>query len=74
MRAIELSIHGYETQIEEYSKAKNTLNMIYLLVNVGNPKRVKMFIDSYNSDIDERKIVPKAIVIDSTNKESASIT
>lgn len=48
--------------------------MIYVLVNVGNPKRVQKFIDRYNSDIDERKIVPKAIVIDSTNKEPASIT
>lgn len=67
-------MHGYETQIEEYSKAENTINMIYVLVNVGNPKRVQKFIDRYNSDIDEGKIVPKAIVIDSTNKESASIT
>ena len=67
-------MHGYDTQVEEYAKAEQTDNMIYVLVDVGNPVKVKKLLDRYNRDIDEDKKVPEVIMIDSTSKESASIT
>ena len=35
---------------------------------------MEKFINRYNRDIDERKIVPEVILIDSKSKKSASIT
>ena len=67
-------MHGYDTQVEEYAKAEQTDNMIYVLVDVGNPVKVKKLLDRYDRDIDEGKKVPEVIMIDSTSKESASIT
>ena len=67
-------MHGYDTQVEEYAKAEQTDNMIYVLVDVGNPVKVKKLLDRYKRDIDEGKKVPEVIMIDSTSKESASIT
>lgn len=67
-------MHGYDTQVEEYAKAEQTDNMVYVLVDVGNPGKVKKVLDRYNRDIDEGKKVPEVIMIDSTSKESASIT
>lgn len=67
-------MHGYDTQVEEYAKAEQTDNMIYVLVDVGNPVKVKKLLERYNRDIDEGKKVPEVIMIDSTSKESASIT
>ena len=67
-------MHGYEIQVEEYAKAEQTDNIIYVLVDVGNSGRMKKFSDRYNRDIDEGKKVPEAIMIDATSKESASIT
>lgn len=34
-------LHRYGTQIEEYEKAEHTNNMIYVLVDLGNPGKVK---------------------------------
>ena len=48
--------------------------MVYVLVDVGNTRRMEKFINRYNRDIDERKIVPEVILIDSKSKKSASIT
>ena len=67
-------MHGYDIQVEEYAKAEQTDNMVYVLVDVGNPVKVKKLLDRYNRDIDEGKKVPEVIMIDSTSKESASIT
>ena len=33
-------MHGYEEQVERYAKAEKTQNMVYVLVDVGNPIRV----------------------------------
>lgn len=67
-------MHGYDTQVEEYAKAEQTDNMVYVLVDVGNPVKVKKLLDRYNREIDEGRKVPEVIMIDSTSKESASIT
>ena len=34
-------MHGYEIQVEEYAKAEQTDNIIYVLVDVGNSGRMK---------------------------------
>ena len=36
-------MHGYDTQVEEYAKTELTDNMIYVLVDVRNPVKVKKF-------------------------------
>ena len=53
---------------------RNMQKLVYVLVDVGNPVKVKKLLDRYNRDIDEGKKVPEVIMIDSTSKESASIT
>ena len=68
-------MHGYEIQVEEYAKAEQTDNIIYVLVDVGNSGRMKKdSVISYNRDMMKEKKVPEAIMIDATSKESASIT
>lgn len=67
-------LHGYEVQVEEYAKAEQTEKMVYVFVDVGNPIRLKKIVDLHERNLDEGKIVPDLIVIDSTEKESASIT
>ena len=34
-------LHGYEVQVEEYGKAENTDKLVYVLVDVGNPLKLK---------------------------------
>lgn len=65
-------LHGYEVQIEEYGKAEQTDNMIYVLVDLGNPGKVKKVQDLHDRKYDEGINPPDLIVIDATNKESAS--
>lgn len=65
-------LHGYETQIEEYGKAEQTNNMIYVLVDLGNPGKVKKVQDLHDRKYDEGANPPALIVINATRKESAS--
>ena len=65
-------MHGYEEQVEKYAKAEKTPNMVYVLVDVGNPIRVNKLIKQYEQDIEEGKWVPEVITIDSKKQLSAS--
>ena len=65
-------LHGYETQIEEYGKAEQTNNMIYVLVDLGNPGKVRKVQELHDRKYDEGASPPDLIVIDATQKESAS--
>ena len=65
-------LHGYEVQIEEYGKAEQTDSMIYVLVDLGNPGKVKKVQDLHDRKYDEEGNPPGLIVIDATKKESAS--
>lgn len=65
-------LHGYEEQIERYAKSEKTDNMIYVLVDTGNPIRVKKLIALNEEDINKGKKVPEVIIIDSTKQVSAS--
>lgn len=65
-------LHGYEVKVEEYGKAENTDKLVYVLVDVGNPLKVKKLKELHEQNIRQGKKVLELIIIDSTSKESAS--
>ena len=65
-------LHGYEVQVEEYGKAEQTDSLIYVLVDMGNPGKVKKVQELHDRKYDEGANPPDLIVIDATKKESAS--
>ena len=65
-------LHGFEVQIEEYGKAEQTDNLVYVLVDLGNPEKVQKVCDLRDRKVDEDIKVPKLVIIDATQKESAS--
>lgn len=65
-------LHGYEVQIEEYGKAEMTDKMIYVLVDLGNPLKIRKVQDVHDRKVDEDIRVPELVIIDATKKESAS--
>lgn len=65
-------LHGYEVQIEEYSKAERTRNLIYVFVDVGNPTRRQRIISLHNSIKQSGKPCPELIIIDARPKNAAS--
>lgn len=65
---------GYENQIEEYGKAENTDNMIYVLIDLGNPERVKTIEKLYNENLKNKRKTPEVMIINAKEKVSASIT
>lgn len=65
-------LHGFEVQIEEYGKAEQTDNIVYVLVDLGHPRKVQKVCDLRDRKVDEGVKVPELIIIDSTPKVSAS--
>lgn len=65
-------LHGLKVQIREYAIAEETNQMVYVLVDLGHPRRVKQVQRFNDKQRDEGVIVPKLIIIDSRPKESAS--
>lgn len=65
-------LHGFEVQIEEYGKAEQTDNLIYVMVDLGHPGKVQKICDFRDRKVDEGTKVPELIIIDSKPKESAS--
>ena len=65
-------LHGYEVQIEEYGKAETTDKMIYVLVDLGHPGKVKKVQELHDRKYDEGANPPELLIIDATKKESAS--
>ena len=66
-------LHGYETQLEQYGKAENTLKLIYVFIDLGNPGRRRKIEKVHAENIRLGKEVPEVIIIDATKKESASV-
>ena len=66
-------IHGYEKQIEEYAKAENTNQRIYLIVDDGHPEKMKKLRELYQKNVDNGKDCPLLFEIDATKKLSASV-
>lgn len=65
-------MHGYEVQVEEYGKAEKTDKLIYVLIDVGNPKKVKRLFKVHRENIYNNKKVPDVVVISAVEKSSAS--
>lgn len=64
--------HCIEKQIPIYMEQEDTDKAIYLLIKTGNDKKVRAFIDRYESlDANTRRKI-KLVVIDATKRESAS--
>jgi hypothetical protein len=64
--------HGYESQIWRYAKAEGTENMILLLLNVGNDRRVKNLQKLHEQRCREGKLTPELIIINAKEQLSAS--
>ncbi len=65
-------LHGYEVQIEEYGKAEQTNNLIYVLINLGHPLKVKRVQELHDKRYNNGDNPPDLIIIDSRQRESAS--
>jgi hypothetical protein len=65
-------LHGYEIQIEEYALAEGTDNRMYVIIDVGNPIRLKTINEKHQSKLDKGENPPNLFIIDSTMKEAAS--
>ena len=66
--------NGFKYQIEEYGKAENTDNMIYVFIDLGNSGRVKTIEGLYAENLNKGRKMPELIIIDAKEKVSASIT
>ena len=65
-------LHGYEVQIEEYGKAEQTYYLIYVLIDLGHPGKIKKVQDLHDTLYNDGQNPPVLMVIDSTEKQSAS--
>lgn len=65
-------LHGYQSQIKEYGLSERTPNLIYVFVDVGNPKRKDAIIATYRECRQSNKFCPELIIIDSRPKRAAS--
>lgn len=65
-------LHGYQTQIIEYSKAERTQNLIYVFVDIGNQVRKEKLKSLYYKAKRKGAPYPELVIIDSRPKKSAS--
>ena len=66
------TVHGFETQIEEYAKAENTDKKVFLMIDNGHKERAEKVIKLYEQKIDNGENPAKVILINAEPKESAS--
>ena len=66
-------LHGYDVQIEEYGKAEQTDNLIYVLIDLGNPIKVKRVQELHDKKYNDGYNPPELLIIDSKPRNSASI-
>ena len=64
--------HGYEVQVKEYGKAERTRNLVYVLVDVGNPGVVADIqkLHAYNKRGDIP--CPELVIVDAKPRKPAS--
>lgn len=66
-------VHGFEVQIEEYAKAENTFNKIFVIVDTGiNSGRVRSVRKKQEEMIDKGLSPATIVEVDAVPKQSAS--
>ena len=65
-------LHGYEVQLEEYGKAEQTDSLVYVLIDLGNPIKVKKVQECHDQRYNRGENPPDLIIIDGREKLSAS--
>jgi hypothetical protein len=65
-------LHGFVTQIEEYAKAENTDNKIYVLIDMGHPQKIEKIRRTYDEMKKNGEKPSDLIIIDAQQKASAS--
>ncbi|HPG91895.1 MAG TPA: hypothetical protein PK675_00620 [Clostridia bacterium] len=65
-------LHGYTVQIEEYAIAEGTRQRVFVLVDTGNPGRLKKITTEHQNRISSGEDVPILFIVDSTSKTAAS--
>lgn len=66
------TVHGFETQIEEYAKAENTAKKVFLMIDNGHKDRAEKVLKLYEQKTDNGENPAKVILINAAPKESAS--
>lgn len=66
-------VHGYETQIEEYAKAEETQNKIYLIAVDEKNETLKNLLEKNSIDKGNGLNVPTIMTVDSFHIDSASV-
>lgn len=66
-------LHGYQKQVNKYAEAECTDKLFYAFIDTGNPGRLRSIKELHKRNLDNGVKCPKLIIIDSTEKESASI-
>ena len=65
-------IHGYQTQLQEYSLAEETDKLIYVFIDVGNPLRREKLRELHRQNKRDGILCPELIIIDAQPKCGAS--
>ena len=65
-------LHGYQAQVEEYGAAERTRSLIYVFIDVGNPRRLKTIKTLHQKNRREGKECPELVIIDARPKRAAS--
>lgn len=65
-------IHGYTIQIEEYAKAEQTENKVYVLIDLGHPGKVKKLREIHDKKYNDGENPPDLVIIDARKRISAS--
>lgn len=66
-------LHGYESQIRDYAKSEGTDKMVYCYLDLGdNDARLSKLIETNRNDIENTKIYPELMLINTKEKLSAS--
>ena len=65
-------LHGYQAQVEEYGAAERTRNLIYVFIDVGNPRRLQTIKALHQKNRRENKDCPELVIIDARPRRAAS--
>lgn len=65
-------MHGYQEQVQQYAKAEETENMVFILVDNGHVKRTNRLREQHQNDIRSGVLVPEVVIVDANTRLSAS--